>query len=319
MLSALYDPQIVQTYHDEYLKLLTFYQNAKRPSVFIRYFNIDTENSTYDDKLDATYDLYHVSNIKFNIYDFTPTSYVAPVVNAAANVPDLRGQMMDATSSIVTYTIAAPRIHDIVMFYGPTRAGEIFRVTGLRIAVSALHTEANIKTFELELEYAPIKTTEELKILGHYVYDLTDEKYITYNDYKDFERRMTTCEKILDELMTYYDSYNDLYQSNQLAPIEVNEVIIFFKKFFAVKYKRIYEKYKFPYGYLDKMNFTQQYSSVEDLPFVMGNYTFHVYNLTSGDIEEYSWSVTHKEAVTDLDKMFLLSYQLLQEAFSWKL
>ena len=66
------------------------------------------------------------------------------------------------------------------------------------------------------------------------------------------------------------------------------------------------------------MNFTQYYSSVEDLPFVMGNYTYHVYNLITKTIEEYTWSVTHKVAENELDKMFLLSYQLLQEAFDWQ-
>ena len=76
MQSALYDPQSVQVYHNEYLRLINFYMNTKRPSTFIRYFNIDVDNSIYDDKLDATYDLYHVSNIKFNIFDFSNSSYL---------------------------------------------------------------------------------------------------------------------------------------------------------------------------------------------------------------------------------------------------
>ncbi len=319
MQNALYDPQAVQTYHNEYLKLINFYMNTKRPSTFVRYFNIDIDQSTYDDKLEATYDLYHVSNIKFNIYDFTPSYYLAPVLNAAANVPDLRGQMMDATSSIVTYSIESPRIHDLVMFYGPVQSGEIFRVTGLRTPVNAVHSDPTVRWFELELEYAPIQTTQELKIISHFVYDLSDERYITYKEYQDFTVRIKKCEEIFDELIKYYDAYNDLYQFGQLAPVEVNETIIFFKKFYAIKYKRIYEKYNLPYGYLDKMNFTQYYSSVEDLPFVMGNYTYHVYNLLTNTIDEYTWSVTHTTPETDLDKIFLLAYQLLQEAFSWQI
>jgi len=317
MQSALYDPQSVQVYHNEYLRLINFYMNTKRPSTFIRYFNIDVDNSIYDDKLDATYDLYHVSNIKFNIFDFTPSYYLAPVVNAAANVPDLRGQMMDATSSVVVYSIESPRIHDLVMFYSPVGSGEIFRVTGMRTPVNAVHSDPNVRWFELELEYAPIKTTQELKILNHFVYDLSEEKYITYNEYQNFTLGIKTCETILDQLKVYYDSYSDLYQVNQLAPVEVNEAIIFFKKLYAVKYKRIYEKYNLPYGYLDKMNFTQMYSDVSSLPFVMGNYTYHVYNLFTKTVDEYTWSVTHKDAETDLDKMFLLTYQLLQVAFDW--
>jgi hypothetical protein len=319
MQNALYDPQAVQIYHNEYLKLINFYMNTKRPSTFVRYFNIDIDQSTYDDKLEATYDLYHVSNIKFNIYDFTPSYYLAPVLNAAANVPDLRGQMMDATSSIVVYSIESPRIHDLIMFYGPIKSGEIFKVTGIRTPVNAVHSDPTVRWFELELEYAPITTTQELKIISHFVYDLSDERYITYKDYQDFTVRIKRCEEIFDELIKYYDSYNDLYQFGQLAPVEVNETIIFFKKFYAIKYKRIYEKYNLPYGYLDKMNFTQMYTSAEDLPFVMGNYTYHVYNLLTNTIDDYTWSVTHTTAETDLDKMFLLTYQLLQEAFSWKI
>ena len=320
MLSALYDPQSVQTYHGEYLKLINYYMNTKRPSTFVRYFNIDIDNSTYDDKLDATYDLYHVSNIKFNIYDFTPSYYLAPIVNAAANVPDLRGQMMDASSSIVVYSIESPRIHDLVTFYGPVRSGEIFRVSGLRTAVNAVHSDPNVRWFELELEYAPITSTQELKLLNHYVYDLSEEQYITYSDYQKFTQKIKTCEAILDQLKVYYDSYNDLYHAHQLAPVEVNEAIIFFKKLYAVKYKRIYEKYSLPYGYLDKMNFTQMYSDVSSLPFVAGNYTYHVYNLTTKTIQDYTWSVTHKisDVEADLDTMFLLTYQLLQQAFDWQ-
>ena len=319
MQNALYDPQAVQIYHNEYLKLINFYMNTKRPSTFVRYFNIDIDQSTYDDKLEATYDLYHVSNIKFNIYDLTPSYYLAPVLNAAANVPDLRGQMMDATSSIVIYSIESPRIHDLLMFYGPVKSGEIFKVTGIRTPVNAVHSDPTVRWFELELEYAPITTTQELKIISHFVYDLSDERYITYKEYQDFTVRIKRCEEIFDELIKYYDSYNDLYQFGQLAPVEVNETIIFFKKFYAIKYKRIYEKYNLPYGYLDKMNFTQMYASAEDLPFVMGNYTYHVYNLLTNTIDDYTWSVTHTTAETDLDKMFLLTYQLLQEAFSWKI
>jgi len=315
MQSAIHDPQIVSTYHDEYLRLINYYMNTKRPSAFVRYFNIDIDQSIYDDKLDATYDLYHVSKLMFNTYDFTPTYYLAPIVNAAANVPDLRGQMMDATSSIVTYSINSPRIHDLVMFYEPVSSGEIFRVSGLRTAVNAVHSSPNVRWFELELEYAPIRTTQELKILKHYVYNMAEESYVTYDEYISFIKKFDQCESILDKLADFYDPYYDLYQYNQLAPIETNEVIIFFKKMYTSKYRRIFEKYKFPYGYLDKMNFTQVYPSIEAMCFVPGNYTYHVYNLLTNKVEDYTWSVTHKEAQNKIDEMLLYAYQLTQAAF----
>jgi len=316
MQNALYDPQIVQSYHKEYLRLINYYMNIKRPSSFVRYFNIDISQSTYDDKLEATYDLYHISHLKFNIYDFTPSFYLAPVVNAAANVPDLRGQMMDATSSIVVYTIESPRIHDLVMFYGPVASGEIFRVSGLRTAVNAIHSDPSLKWFELELEYAPITTTQGLKIIQHNIYDMSDEKYISYTEYKNFIKKINECEHILDQLFKYYDPYNDLYQFSQLVPIEVNETIIFFKKFFAVKYKRIFEKYSLPYGYLDRMNFSQIYPTVSSLPFTLLNNVFHIYNLNTNSIETYTWSI-NKTSENELDDMFLQTYKLLQTAFNW--
>jgi hypothetical protein len=238
-------------------------------------------------------------------------------VNAASNVQDMRGQQMDATSSIVVYTVT-PRIHDLLMFYGPIRSGEVFRVTGLRTSVNAIYTDTNLNWFELELEYAPIVNTNELKILNHYVYDLSEENYISYDSYQNLLSKIRSCETILNEMIQFYDGYNDLYQSNNLAPIEVNEILIFFKQAYGVKYKRIFEDYLFPYGYLDKTRDQMRYSSINQLPYVLGNYTYHVYNLRTGQVEDYTWSITYKEPKSDLDRLFLLSYQLLQTVFDWK-
>jgi hypothetical protein len=318
MLNAMLDPQSVQTYHSEYLSLIKFYMNTKRPSSFVRYYNIDINNSTYDPKLNATYDLYHVSDVKFNLYDFTPTYYLAPIINASSNTPDIGGQTFDATSSIVTFTINQPRIHDIVVFYDPVRSNEIFRVVNVRTPINALHSSPSIEWFELELEYAPIPDARILKMLNHFVYDLTDEKYITYSDYKLFIQKLNNLENILNQLVQFYDTYYDLYQSTALVPVEANEVLIHFKKSYNMKYKRILEKFPLPYGYLDIVNNQMYYPKVADLPYVMGNYTYHVYNLVTRQFEEYTWSITHTEPENNVDKIFLLSYQLLQLAFNWQ-
>ena len=317
MLSALYDPQTVQSYHNEYLKLINFYMNTKRPSVFVRYYNIDIDSSKYDEKLEATYDLYHISSIKFNVYDFTPSYYLAPVVNAAASVQDLRGQSMDATSSIVVYTIDAPRIHDLIMFYGPIQSGEIFRVSGLRTAVNAIHSDPNVKWFELELEYAPIRQSQiqDLELLNHYVYDMSNEKYVTYNDYYEFTQKITKLNEILTKISKYYDPFYDLYHFNQLAPIEVNETLIFFKKQFSDKYKRLYEKYPMPYGYLEQMNFSQVYDNYRSIPFVSNNYSYNVLNLITKQFEEYEWSISNNSDQVGLNELLNLSYQIFCEGF----
>lgn len=316
MLNAFQDPQSVQGYHNEYLNLIKYYMNTKRPSTFVRYYNIDLDNSSYDEHLEATYDMYNITNIKFNIYDFTPSFYISPVVNATANVPDMRGQMMDSTTSIVVYTVT-PRIHDVIMFYGPIKSGEIFRVTNMRTPVNAIHTDANLTWFELDLEYAPITEAKNLKILNHYVYDLSQESYITYDNYQKFINNISVYENILNQLNVYYDTYYDLYQYNNIVPIEVNEVIIFFKRMYAIKYKRLLEDYLFPYGYLDIFNDQMFYNTIEDTPYMVWNYTYHTYDLAAKSVNEYTWSVTQKTPETELDKMFLLSYQLLQAAFDW--
>ena len=323
MLSALYDPQIVQSYHSDYLKLINYYMNTKRPSTFVRYYNIDINNSIYDDKLEATYDLYHVSHLKFNVFDFTPSYYLAPIVNAAANVPDMRGQHMDASSSIVVYTIEAPRIHDLIMFYGPVQSGEIFRVTGLRTAVNAVHSDPNVRWFELELDYAPItqQQIQELHLLNHYVYDISDEKYIQYREYEEFTHKLNRIEEILTGLLEFYDPYYDLYQFNMYAPVEVNEIMIFLKKIYGIKYKRIFEKFNLPYGYLDVLDFSQIYSDVKELPYTLENSTYKLLNLRTKEIESYTWAIPHRhkpiEEKSKIDRMFLLSHQLLQEVFDW--
>jgi hypothetical protein len=70
------------------------------------------------------------------------------------------------------------------MFYGPIASGEIFRVRNFRTPINALHSEPKLNWFEIDLEYAPIKQPESLKYAQHYVYDLSQEKYIIYNEYK---------------------------------------------------------------------------------------------------------------------------------------
>ncbi len=316
MLNAIYDPQIVQNYYSEYLNLIKFYINVKRPGVFVRYYNIDVSSSTYDEKLETTYDLYTRSNIRFNLYDFTPSYYLAPIVNASANTSDLRGQMLDATSSIVIYTLT-PRIHDLVMFYDPVRSGEIFRVTNFRTPVNALHTNANLTWFEMDLEYAPISDIRQLRIQEHFVYDLAQEKYITYNEYQQKIKNINEVKDILNQIKEYYDTYYDLYQADYLVPIEVNELLIFFKRRYGTKFNRLFDDFWFPYGYLDLFKDQMFYQDYSKLPYVAGNYKYRVYSLVTNELQDYVWSITYKSANTSLDKLFLLSYQLLVKVFDW--
>ena len=40
MLTVLNEPKLIQDYNTEYYKLINFYSNIKRPSVFIKYYNL---------------------------------------------------------------------------------------------------------------------------------------------------------------------------------------------------------------------------------------------------------------------------------------
>lgn len=319
MYSSLNDPQLVKNLHTEYLRLINFYMNTKRPSTFVRYYNIDVKNSTSDEKFEGTYDRYHVSNIRFDIYDFTPSYYLAPVVNAASSVQDLRGQMMDAQSSIVTYTIQSPRIDDLIVFYDPVKSGEIFRVSNLRTAVNAVHSNPNVNWFELELEYAPVIDPSILKIQNHYVYDLSTEKYLTYTDYNNYVNIfIPKVEEFLNQFLKFYNNFYDLYEFDHIVPISVNELIILFKKEYSTKFQRIFEKYPMPYGYLDIVNHIPVYNSIDQLPFKLGIYKHQLYNLETNEYSDYDWTVeSYKNPQNEIDKMLSLSLEFLKYVYKW--
>ena len=99
--NLLFEPTHVSNIHQEYLSLINYYQNLKRPSVYLRYYNISREESARNEENDTSFDIYHYTNVKYRLYDLTPAFYIAPVTNAAANVTDLKGYLMDATTSIV--------------------------------------------------------------------------------------------------------------------------------------------------------------------------------------------------------------------------
>lgn len=316
-MSSIYDPQLVKSYHEEYLGLIKYYMNAKRSSSFIRYYNVDRDKSVFDDKLEASYDIYHNSGIRFNIYDFTPSYYLAPIVNASSNVQDLRGQMMDAQTSIVTYTIEKPQIHDLIMFYGPVASGEIFRVSNFRTAVNAIHSDPQLHWFELELEYAPIINPGILKLSNHFVYDLSLEKYLTYENYQKFIKKIKDVEIIFEEIKHFYNPYYDLYEVDHLVPIEVNETLLHFKNKFDQKFRRLFEKFYTPYGYFDYCLNELKYPEIENLPYKEGNYIYSLYNLENNKMQDYTWAINYTEQKNNLDKLFHLSHVLYKEFFDW--
>lgn len=313
MFNIFHEPTLVKNYHTEYLKLINYYKNLKRPSSFVRYYNIDRENSTYDGKSESTYDIYKYSDVRFNIYDYTPSYYLAPIVNTASSVQDMRGQMMDAATSITIYTLKRPRVNDLVVFYDPIKSGEIYRVNGLRVASNALHSDPNVDWFELDLEVAPLKDPGQLKIFKHFIYDLSVEKYLEYNDYKLQMEKYARYEDFLKQLFEFYEPYNDFYKVGDLAPIIVNELVILFKRKFNKEFVRIFESYPSPYGYID--NFPNlKYQTIGEIPFdILKTYEYECLNLKSKRIDICKFNIHHDNNSYGINKLITLAHEFYTE------
>ena len=167
----------------EYFRLLKYYENFKRTSVFIKYYNINFANSSYDPSTKATLNLYNNASSVYDLYELTPAFYMGPLINTIAST-DAR-TMPTASSSVVTYTIQYPREHDLLVFYEPFDGTEIFRVSGIKTPVNALHATPGVWYYELDLEYAPItmEGLNDLTINNRYAYDMSNERYMESSMY----------------------------------------------------------------------------------------------------------------------------------------
>lgn len=311
--NVLHEPNLVSYYQKEYLTLLNYYEQVSRPSIFIKYYNINM-SSVYNEDSFSTYDYYTNSNIKFDIYEFTPVFFIQTVNNRPMYEDDKTGFSLQSQSGVVVNTIPRPKFNDLIEFYQPIRKSyEIFRVVNFTTVTNMLHSDPSSEWFELELEYAPIENCQQLNILNHYVYDLTLEKNITLDQYKEKLSKLELLEKTLSEINNYYLKNWDAYVLDyQYVPVALNELIYILKKNYSEKYKRIIEKYKLPYGfktitnnplpYYEKNPFfdLQQYDNIID-----------VFNLDSKEFEQYYWKDRSKYD-NELEKLFYYSYQLAQ-------
>src|SRR6056297_3510356 len=195
-----HEPNLVAYLQKEYINLVNYYEQVSRQSIFVKYYNINM-SSIYEDKSFSTYDYYSSSNIQFDIYEFTPAYFLQAVTNRATYGEDSAGHVLEGNSSIVINTIQRPRVNDLVKFYKPVESNEIFRVTGLSTPSNLLHSSPSSEWFELELEYAPIETTDCLNILHHYVYDLSEEKNLSLEKYKEKMKWFESVDNILTQII----------------------------------------------------------------------------------------------------------------------
>lgn len=315
MQTFLNDPQNVQDYHDEYLKLINYYQNTKRPAAFIKYYNINNSSSIHNEELDTTYDIYSNSEIRFDIYDLTPTNYVLPITNTTSPVTDLAGQMYDGVESLVIFTISRPRIHDLITFYPPIMSEEVFRVSSIRTQLNAVHSTNALNWFELQLEYAPVGDLSHLKIEKNYVYDLSTEKNILKNKYEQYLKQLDKIKEALLLIVPFYNRNKDMYivsyENKTFIPIELNELLIYIKQYFSEKYKDLFIFLKKPYGYIDKFN-SFHYSNIDSLPFLNVQNHYKFYNTLENKIEHYFWN-KNDPIMNSLDEILLLTLNIFVE------
>lgn len=251
MNNSFLDPQMVGQYHQEYLQLIKFYQNYKRPSIFIKYYNISFDNTSFDENTNAIYDLYTTSELRFDVYDLTPTFIMSPIINNTANVQDMGGQMFESITNCVIYSIKRPRINDIITFYNPIKSEEIYRVTNFKVPLNSLYSVGDSSLFfhELDLEIAPFKDINMLKTSNMFVYDLSEEQYIPKLDYINKINKLEKYNTILSKLTPFYNSVNDLYCVGYQIPLIANQIIYQFKIKFQSNSNRLFEHIYAPYGY----------------------------------------------------------------------
>jgi len=308
---VLHEPNLVSHYQKEYIGLLNYYNQILRPSLFVKYYNISL-SSTYEEKSFSTYDHYMLSDIKFNIYEYTPLFFAQTISNRSAYQDDNSGFSLQTQSGFIVNTIKRPRINDLIELYRPIQNSyEIFRVMNFNTVTNLLHSDPSTEWFELEVEYAPIEDTQKLKILNHYIYDLSLEKNILLDEYKQKISTLKELEVILKEINKYYSKKLDYYLLDfRYVPIPLNDLMVLIKTIYSNKFKKLIEDYKYPYGF-------KYYTGLE-LPYYERNPFFDfdnydnyvdVFDLETKEIQQIYWEDVTKYN-NELEKSFYYSYAL---------
>ncbi len=314
MYNVTHEPELVKNFHSEYFKLLNFYHNTKRPSAFVKYYNINIDLSPSDDVSHVNFDKYTRTKSKWDLYELVPTVNLAAIQNATTPVVELAGNIIEGNTSIVVYTLDEPHVDDLITFYDPVESEEVYRVTNVRLQINSLYSNPEIKWFELDLNTAPIKydSLGSLPIGNHYVYDLSLEKNILYPEYKEHINNLNIQKEAIEKFIPFYSCLWDLYHAGGHVPAITNELIYFFKKNYNTKYNRLYENIYAPYGYWDKFG-ALKFNDISEVNF--DTFRYDVYDMTSNLWYEYEWEYDDYTSIDDmeiLDKIFYLTYMLKQ-------
>jgi len=205
MLNLVTDPVHQSDYYSEYLSQIIKYKNQTRKSMFVRYYNVDkqmlNDSSTKSTVL--------ASDRNYQIYEYTPALELDQITDS---VQDSDGKFkFNAETSISIYTIQFPSIHDIVSFaYPPYTSAHVFRVKGITASLREL--DVGIQSYKLDLEYAKdVDFIDSLKITGHNVYSMFDEKYIGMELYTKIMKERAMIQSALDAINPLFNSFYEVY------------------------------------------------------------------------------------------------------------
>lgn len=275
-INILSEPQLVHDIDKEYLKLINYYSQIQRSSIFIEYYNINSLVSSYEENLFSTY---NDDNLRFDVFRLTPLYSISPISNSSQNDTNVAGDSLTGETSIVINTIKEPKINDLIRFYPPhEKSKEIFRVSQISTISYSIHADPNVTWFNLTLEYAPRETLKNLNIHNKYIFDLSTNQNIEYTIYENKIKKLSTLDIILKKLKPLYSPNLDLYYMDNKIPFILNNNIWKIKS----EYNEL-NQYKKPYGFktITKIDLPC------DLFLNLDSHYYNYFNLLTNQIETY--------------------------------
>jgi hypothetical protein len=252
-MNSLYDilneHNYVYTLAEEYYKHIDRYKNQYRESVPIRYLSINTELSVFDKNLDSVYQISDklLNGLIFDVYELVPTKYTSPISPQLLEDETLTGLNYNLPPVSITLigTLTPDKIHlnDLVQFYGDLFNKAVFQVFNIR---TPLFTNVSVPIFELDLTNTSIPSDslyEKVRVNKIYIYDLSQEKFVEYEQYKNKYKLVDIIEnKIVPLINNYFDYSAELYKvDNNYYPYEINKLIYDLISDVNINYFRIHK------------------------------------------------------------------------------
>jgi len=202
------DPITQGEYFTEFASHVLRYKDQSRKGLFVRYYNIDRTlmNST------TTKSVLHNKDHIYNIYEYTPVWSVDEITdNTETN--EAGRLKFQGVSSITTYSIPFPTVHDLVAFvYPPYTTTHVFRVKNLSTVLR--ERDAGLNLFKLELEFAnDVDILDSLSIADRNVYSVFDGKNIPLKLYTDIMAERTVIQNTLDTVQSQFDNFYEFFGS----------------------------------------------------------------------------------------------------------